>query len=145
MNGSEPQNTSDIRAFAIAWSTKMTVPTGGVSSPIICEMIISTPSAIGSTSYAALIGSRIGTVSVSTAIASSAVPRTIESAKTSSRNTVALSVRPSIELGHLLRDPLAGEDVAEQVGRRDDQHDGAGRQRSPRRGPSGRSRTFRVR
>ena len=53
MNGSEPQNTSDIRAFAIACRTKITVPTGGVSSPIICDRIISTPSAIGSTSYCA--------------------------------------------------------------------------------------------
>ena len=95
MNGTEPQNTSDIRAFAMAWRTKMTVPTGGVSRPIIWDRIIRTPRAIGSTSYDALIGSRIGTVSVSTAMASSAVPRTIDSAKTSSMKTVASVVRPS--------------------------------------------------
>ena len=64
-----------------------------MSRPIIWERIISTPSAIGSTSYVALIGSRIGTVRVSTAIASSAVPRTMDSANTSSMKTVPLVVR----------------------------------------------------
>ena len=74
----------------------MTVPTGGVSRPIIWEMIISTPSAIGSTSYCRASGCRIGTVSVSTAIASRAVPRIIESANTISRKIVASLVSPSI-------------------------------------------------
>src|SRR5690554_2907876 len=92
MKGRQPLNTSPTRVLETAAVTNSTVPTGGVSRPIMSEMMSMTPSTIGSTPYSRAIGMRIGTTSTRMAVASMTVPRMSARSAASARKTVGLSV-----------------------------------------------------
>ena len=96
MNGSVPRNTSPMRERETEAVTNSTVPTGGVSRPIMSAMIVITPSVMGSTPYVFAIGTRIGTISTRIAVASITVPSTRHRRTTRMRKTVGLSLIANI-------------------------------------------------